>query len=82
MAEKIDARDQFLQEQAPRRAVLPPAAVEDLRHFRKRHDEGCLVPRHVVISWIKKQYGGSFGRAALYDAAERAGIKPWWSRGT
>lgn len=77
----MDERETFLQERVTNRgrAVhLTPEAIEDLRYFQKRADEGKPMPFESLAEWLESKRGITAGRRGLYTACVVNGITPWW----
>ncbi len=75
-----DARDGYLDQFPQRRAESEsPEVIEDLRHFRKRFDEGRPISIGGLIAYFERERGLTFRRYRLATIARSAGIEPWWS---
>lgn len=75
-------REAFLQAHLHKSMLtLSPAAIADLRYFRKQFDEtGRVLSRSALQRWMQEKHGLTVGRWTLHTLATKAGIKPWWSK--
>lgn len=80
MAEKPDKRDAFI-EARPKRVVVqaPPQLLEDLRHFRKRHDEGRSISVKGLTAYILAEYELKVPRYRASTMCREAGVEPWFA---
>lgn len=77
---KPDPRESYLAAN-PRRgsATLPKAAVDDLKFFAKRAEEGRVMAFTALTKWMLEKHGIAVGRIRLHTLAKAEGITPWWS---
>jgi hypothetical protein len=59
-------------------AGAPKEVIDDLRYFRKRHDEGSSISIKGLIDYFLNERSFSAKRARLHNIAKANGIEPWW----
>lgn len=75
-----DVRDTFIAGFAKRQPdEFSAAALDDLKFFAKRADEGRPLSFVGLQKWFLDKHSIKAGRRRLHNVATRHGLEPWWS---
>ena len=80
MSKQADPREAYIAASPSRVArPTPREVVEDLRYFRKRHDEGSSISIKGLLEYFERERQFTVRRQRLHTIAAENGVTPWWS---
>jgi hypothetical protein len=57
---------------------VAPEIADDLRYFRRRHEEGSSISIRGLLEYFEKERGLRTKRYRLHSIAKMCGVEPWW----